>query len=299
MASWGGSLIDTDRLRREKGVISVAFELIVGSVDSKRQRGRAEPRHTTPPHAQQVAEPDVPEAHPAEEESAWETGFADEGYEVQDPSHEYSSRAADVSEHYPYYSSPEPAVPFYIPPPEVPDEAGLTEKDRIRQAEQRLLPSQPTDAPDASGPSQPFPEGANIYDADDQAHAGQSQALDDPSGGQQEPPEEPSAPTLDDLAGPAGEPSTIDKQELERQRLLAEASAPPDFPEDYDQGPGIGSSSHTGGHAAPPADAEPSAPTLDDDDEYGPPYAYGAAGTQSSAVIEPPGPAEPLPRYER
>jgi hypothetical protein len=41
-ANWAGNILDTDRVRREKGVISVAFEVVVGTKDSKRGQGTIE-----------------------------------------------------------------------------------------------------------------------------------------------------------------------------------------------------------------------------------------------------------------
>lgn len=293
LASWGGSLIDTDRLRREKGVISVAFEVVVGTVDSMRQRGRGLSRPPASTYTQQVAESSIFEG-PAEEKGGWQNGSGDDGHGhghghgPQAYSSEYGPIPADVPERYSYFSSPEPAAPVYIPPPEVPDDCGLTEKDRIRQAEQRLLPSQPTESPVAGPSTSPFLEGANIYDAEDEPEAGPSQ----PPPAQTS--EGPSAPTLDELSSGTEAPSTDDKQELERLRLLAEASVPPEFPEDCEPGPVAGPSSPTATTPSP-ATFEPSAPVLSDDEGYGPGYAM--AEPSSSHLPSPP--PEPLPRYER
>ncbi|RXG47973.1 hypothetical protein VDGE_04399 [Verticillium dahliae] len=101
----------------------------------------------------------------------------------------------------------------------------------------------------------------------------------------------PSAPTLEDIAGPASHP-TEDKLEVERQRLMNEASAPPEFPEDYEAGP-----SHR--PSAPPADAAdalPSAPVLTDEDEYGGQYSYPAGPSSPRDMGSG---SEQLPRYER
>ena len=40
LAAWGGSIIDTDHIRREKSVVCCLFEVLVGSTDSARKRGR-------------------------------------------------------------------------------------------------------------------------------------------------------------------------------------------------------------------------------------------------------------------
>ncbi|KKF94621.1 pH-response regulator protein palF/rim-8 [Ceratocystis platani] len=59
-----------------------------------------------------------------------------------------------------------------------------------------------------------------------------------------------------------------DKQELERLRLLNEASRPPELPEDYDAGEGS-SSTTVLFHASAPDTIEPSAPLLDDEGIFG------------------------------
>lgn len=193
-------------------------------------------------------------------------------------------------------------APAYIPPPQLPDESTLTEKERVRLQEQRLLPSQPPQSPEA-GPSEsaaaPEPE-PNIYDAGDEpavvrsmASAPQSAAAGAEAVGADE---APSAPTLDEVESGQGG----DKQELERQRLLQEASAPPEFPEDCEAGP-----SGQGAPRAPEADdLEPSAPVLTEEDEYGSQYTYATEtraenGATSSSAYRAAVSCEPLPRYER
>jgi hypothetical protein len=300
IASWGGRPIDTDRLRREKGVISIAFEVVVGTDDSSRQRGKNVLRRTPSFYAQQYQDQPSPYEPPINEKGVMQDGFDNDGYDPESYAHAHDDYPLHAN-HAPYapYGSgepPEPPVPFYVPPPEIPNESGLSEKDRIRQAEQRLLPSQPD-----AGPSSPsYPDGENIYDAEDEPQAGPSSqpplplppVTDDPTA----PPDEgPSAPTLDEIDVGGG---SDDKLELERQRLLAEASAPPEFPEDYD---GAGPSSSAPARPAPsaPADAfEPSAPVLGDEEHYGPHHAYQEPGPSGHGSA-PPAPAEELPRYER
>jgi len=317
LASWSTSIIDTDRLRREKGVISVVFEIVVGTLDSNRLRSKSQLKFITPSvrsqpifgHEYRGGSYDKGNLPKPVEENTY--GF--DGYPPDN-----APLLAQAGEEPPYWepapSASAPALisaPFYVPPPQLPDESGLSEKDRIKRAEERLLPSQPPETP-AAGPSQPvIPPSENIYDADDipppiplapAVPLLPSVAIDQP--------EEPSAPTLEDLAAGTSLPPTEDKQELERRRLLAEASAPPEFPEDYDNG-GMGSSSSAAaaaGPSAPPpgstAAFEPSAPVLvEDEDNYGRNFAYAsvaagpssAQGIAAEPVIEP----EPLPRYER
>ncbi|KAB8302628.1 hypothetical protein EYC80_005996 [Monilinia laxa] len=101
------------------------------------------------------------------------------------------------------------------------------------------------------------------------------------------PPLGPSAPSLSDLT-PHPPNVTDDKQELERQRLLAEASAPLEFPEVEEEG-----ESSQQGAASAPDDHEPSAPIFHEEDEYGRGYAHeDFAGLRA-------GPESLPPSYER
>lgn len=289
VTSFDGSLINTDSLKREKGVIYDSFEVIVGTTDSAR-RGKA------------VAHTNYYDGASYDEHGRWPGGWEDEDYgEQQYASPDYPPFPTEsAAQQYPFWNGrsheppslpPQPA-PSYIPPPEVPEERGLSEKERIRRAEQRLLPSQP----DAPGPAPASVAGfSRAIDTDG---AGPSTAV--PSA-PAPPLPEASAPTLDDLAASSSMPSassTDDKQELERQRLLAEASAPPEFPEDYDADTTVARPS-----APPPApivegeSTEPSAPILTEEDEYGQHFAYGEAAESSRRAASVP--PEPLPAYQR
>lgn len=313
VASWGsGRPIDTDRLRREKGVISIAFEVVVGTDDSSRQRGKTVLRGTPSVYTaqQQQQYQDLPSPYepppPNTNEKGGQGGF-DEGYDPESYAHAHDNYPppphATIRNPYSSYlpqhePPPEPPAPFYVPPPEIPDEAALSEKERIRRAETRLLPSRPEAVAGPSttmGSSYPDPE-ENIYDVEDgpqQQQAGPSSrppppqlhppASDVPQQPTAPPPNEeehaPSAPTLDDLAAAAaaggggrGRGGSDDKQELERRRLLAEASAPPEFlPEEYDGSPASGPSGSAG---VVSTGFEPSAPALADEEHYGPVHAY-------------------------
>jgi len=305
LASWSSSIIDTDRLRREKGVISVMFELIVGTLDTSRLRGKSQLKLTPSIRSQVITAPE-------DRGSSYEKGYLpkpveEDEYEFDGYPHDYAPVPPQHAEQYwdPALSA-SISAPFYVPPPDVPDDSALTEKDRIRRAEERLLPSEPPGV-SVAGPSNPVATGdENIYDADDQSSAhprgllppaeivGQSEAA--------------SAPTLADLTTGVN-PPTEDKQELERRRLLTEASAPPEFPEDYDNGGnGSGSSAAAAGPSAPPLAStsafEPSAPVLvEEEDSYGPDFSYASVAGPSSptqgVATEPLVEREQLPRYER
>ncbi|KAL0938857.1 ph response protein [Colletotrichum truncatum] len=280
LTSWGGNVIDTDRLRREKGVISVVFEVILGTTDSTRLRGRSNTVRTYQLHEESLSREEITSPWPLDDiraddgESYWPPTTP----QVPGPLNRRPTITIQPT------SPPEEMqAPAYIPPPQIQDDNNLSEKERARRQEERLLPSQPPQA-SAAGPSgASAPPEPNIYDAEDEPppetptpHEGNHSLV------------QPSAPTLDDLSTGHGGRAE-DKQELERQRLMNEASAPPEFPDDYDAGPSA---------SAPPADApEPSAPALADEDDYGEQYSYRTevgAGQSGHA-----GGSEPLPRYER
>ncbi|KAI1336857.1 arrestin [Xylariaceae sp. FL0016] len=301
LANWNGTIVDTDHLRRERGVISVSFEVVVGTTDSTRSHGKAVVRPTL------TVQPPSQQGVPIEEEDyTWQNeqngGFEYNGdydttylqHSPHGPPHGRFPSAMSPQTSYYDFQGYETQAPIYIPPPERPNEAALTDKERVRKAEERLLPSQPSQ-PSASGagPSQPLAPSDLGVPTDNGIH--------DPSAPSAPVPledsiaEEASAPTLADLSQQSTEGTHMDdKQELERRRLLEEASAPPDMPEDFD----------VAGPSAPPANIagpsnpephEPSAPTLHEHDGYGHRDPMHAIPGPSA----PTGGAEPLPKYER
>lgn len=295
VASYDGSLINTDALKREKGVIFDSFEVVVGTLNSSK-RGKAVRQgslvHT---HTDYYEGTNYPENGP------WSGGWDEEAYGTGDNfAQVLPPFSGDPAAQYPFWNGtayPEPAsnsVPQYVPPPEIANESGLSEKERIRRAEQRLLPSQPDAAPP------PPPVSDNAGRSSSHVTAPTAPTRSPPSHISENTEETPSAPTLDELsAGSSTAPNaglTDDKQEMERRRLLAEASAPPEFPDD-DVG-GVGSNT-VAGPSAPPVlhEVEPSAPILTEEEEYGFQFSYNdAAGPSQSA---PRAPLEPLPAYQR
>ncbi|KAI0146576.1 arrestin [Pestalotiopsis sp. NC0098] len=293
-SNWNGSLVDTDHLRREKGVISVSFEVVVGNLDTNRSRSKAAVRPMLtlhpPSDAGQPAEPNQTsykwQDNHGESGDYHEHGASSMPY---DPPQTWASSSAPAE--VPGYSSygHDASVPAYVPPPQMPDQDGLTEKERVRQAEQRLLPSQPSAPPDepVAGPSQPSAPSDTTPRARPLAHVDSAVEVG----------EGPSAPALADLSTAAAHANPVDdKQELERRRLMAEASAPPEIPEDYE---GSGPSAPPQDAAGPSTGHEPSAPVLSDQDLYGTHDSFeNIAGPSTSR-----GPneheAEHLPKYER
>lgn len=304
--SWSTNVVNTENLRREKGVIYDAMELIVGTLDSTRTRGKMSRTTTYPPTASLNSQ----EGHA--------TLNGDYRPSLRLPSRSYTTPPPPLPEEQPYHEPPEShspppppppihvadhltnaSAPAYFPPPDLPSVGDLSEKERVRLQEQRLLPSQPPasapeagpSGPSASAPSEPdssapgpsapsapsAPLEENIYDADDR------QTVLPPMTPAEN---EPSAPMLDDVDAPRSQ-SPPDKLEAERQRLLNEASAPPEFPDDA-RASGSGA---RGG--AEQEEEEPSAPVFSEEDNYGAHYSYGAVGGAGG------GSSEPLPKYER
>lgn len=337
-ATGSTSILDTSHLKRIQGVVPGYYEVIVGTTDSNRLRGKGPQRPSLTPSV--TGGPSYVESeYNNNEKGGWPSSMHDDdgyGPESANEDYDYASYPPQTTHPRDYVNQPpywnyvpdsshreqEIPAPHYIPPPDLPDENDLTEKERIRRAEQRLLPSQPPIAgPSSSSAALPSPSasnhamdsslllnGDNIYDAEDDVPTPAATPATAPPFEHTPAPEYtptpaedlPSAPTLEELdqppplsRGPSHHPlsATEDKQELERRRLLAEASAPPEFPEDYvpDEGggpvtpAGPSSSGSVGGGpsappSAPPAAFEPSAPVFFEDDEDYRGGGYAAAG---------------------
>ncbi|PLB37897.1 pH response protein PalF [Aspergillus candidus] len=268
-ANWSGNILDTDQIRREKGVVAVAFEVVIGTRDSHRTVSA----QRTPSTAAGSDARSDDHGSPEEPTSPLRAG------EIADP----TASPADYGFPHPdaYWTEypegpPPPPRPFQslgemvaTPPTEDP----VDEKTRLRRAEQTLLPSQPpaagaaeaedagvgpSSAPDAATPTAPV-----LEDDDRSIHGYQhlpSPAVDGGGG-------RSALPSADsDQTVVTGGPRVDDKQEMERRRLLMEASAP-------------------GDHDSPVADG-PSAPLFHEDDD--------------TPLVGRTAPAdETLPRYQR
>lgn len=286
-ANWAGNILDTDQIRREKGVIAVAFEVVVGTRDSQRGQAKATTSTASGTPANEFPS-SIGNAPIAEGGDEWHTDpspmpSAPEEYPVQN---DYGF--PEVS-HFEEYGDgyAQPYEPYQHPPfgpmvAEPQPEEPMDEKARLRRAEETLLPSRPPEEPEV-GPSMaemavptapvlPEDDHLNHYHhvpsapvlengispAVMSAESVQTVVPGHPVAGPSVPPPPPPPPSSGD-----------DKQELERQRLMMEASAP----EDPEQ-------PSTGG----PVGGGPSAPVLDEDDELVGVTAHGD---------------ESLPRYQR
>jgi hypothetical protein len=248
LATWGGAVVDTDQIRRVKSVVSCRYEILVGTVDSTRDLGKSE----SP----------VVATNPDEQTNGWARDESmptsdtmippmivtdDELYEEPESHLNQTHQQQQQNLHYQnrYRSA--------IPQPQIPkDEAELDEKTRMRLAEERLMPSAPgmdgepsTSSGSQHGhyqPSAPPPEAlyspttSALDDLDHDAH------YSDPVPGY--PPEEggdghghhwEENVQLHSAAGDENA-ATDDKHELQRRRMLLEASAPPEADANDEEG---------------------------------------------------------------
>ena len=256
---FGSTIVDTASVRRDKGVVSCSFEVIIGTKDSERKKGKRKAVEAvdTPeihPVEQQQVEPQLerqPQAQPDEQEYDWYDTAAYHDPRYYEYQYWYYQQHGHFMPDYPPPDGQQQAydVPPPLPVPQLQDESQMTEKERIRQAETRLLPSQPpgvdmeeSDAAYASSaPTAPyFPEENEGVSVPPAWHAGSSSqpsasASVRPNGvllsAEQRENRFPTAPAYEPPAGSssahASAAATDDKQELRRQELQAAASAPP------------------------------------------------------------------------
>ncbi|PGH30980.1 hypothetical protein GX50_06253 [[Emmonsia] crescens] len=287
---WASNILDTDQVRREKSVVACVFEVVIGTKDS----GKAHPQTS---EANPTADNHPVTSQTVRHNNATEWGHQ-HPYAHQYDDHDYTyENGYDNDEvsawrgHPPHSQSPYPPPQFI--PPALPEEA-VDEKTRLRRAEETLLPSSPSqnDAVQA-GPSTATPAiapSAPIFSEDspvenptncfnsqfpDRNSLASAPSIDTITPAPQSNIDMPSSPSSSDAMRTRTTPQD-DKQELERQRLLAQASSPELQNRSIDET--IASS--------PPISEEcrfaPSAPMLTEDDL-----------TQSLATTE------LLPRYRR
>ncbi|KAJ9296071.1 hypothetical protein DTO271G3_5646 [Paecilomyces variotii] len=248
-ANWAGNIMDTDQIRREKGVVALVFEVVVGTRDSGRhQRHLAEEELNAVPMSDEDRQEYDNDATPEEE-------YAQQNYYSNG---DYQSHQEDYWRDYPTDSVEQPFQSpdhMVVPPPTQPEEP-VDEKTRLRRMEEMLLPSQPPGEA-AAGPSTAPAQAPTAPDLPDEDEL---YDYNPPLPRQAVPP--PPILSVDtvvpgpDLAALSGSgaphPPTEDKRELERQRLIAQASAPEATAEDSRPGPST--------------EAAPTAPDLDEED---------------------------------
>lgn len=164
VSAWGGNFIDTESIRRDKSVVTCVFEVVIGTKDSDRKGKRKQERELEPETQQGVHQIELAPGDPRYHPSAAEQEYY--GYDYQDQYHGqygYGERYQDGYQgeypegYYPEnayqnygYPTAEPLPHPQFPPPNPEPESQLSEKERLRQAEAGLLPSQPPTTPDPS-----------------------------------------------------------------------------------------------------------------------------------------------------
>ena len=291
---FGSTIIDTAPIRRDKSVVTSTFEVIIGTRDSERRKGKRKLMETiTEPEQQPQLEQQYQEQPQDSDQAAnwndynayyyswyaqqyWDWYYANQSNHVQQ----------DAGAEDPSYMQPPPPPPP-VPLPQMPDESQMTEKERMRQAEQRLLPSHPPgmengDGDVEAGASAPYLHGESdaLESAPNYEIATSSAAtsvpgpsasiLDRPRQMSLVPEYEPPEAGSSVMAVPARD----DKQEMQRQELQNSASAPP-VEED----------------AEPSDPTEATAPTLTDVDESLPNNVHDSHADAMAATD--------LPQYER
>ena len=276
----GFGCLDTSQIRRERSVVSWPFELIVGTRDSERKRGK---------QSEDFQASETTQSGPPAATTRVSTGSVEP---VTD------QRTSGIQFRVPEHSGDSPQYTnitqvYAIPPPE-PEET-VDEKTRLRQAEQRLLPSAPPGEPLGSKSTQPSaPEAVDHedfvyrYRLHQPVHPEPFSSLlatDLPQSSVQRQVghhySHGSSPTL---AGPSD-----DKQELEIRRLQLAASSPEE--------------DGTGSAGTSEALPQPSAPVVSDTeqgDDLDQPYSFDLRGSSPPlSQSENHDASESLPVYRR
>ena len=206
----GFNYLITDQLRRTKGVIFTRTKVIIGTRDSGRSRGKQrQQRFITETSMSIRASIEL-----GRELGPQDTNDNEQSYSMMQNDDLNGTDAIDNHQ------------VTWMPPPQI--DQDVDEKTRMRRAEERLLPSAPPPADDGGEPSSsliPAPSAPPAIDEEDFIHR---YALSAPA--YDELPRQPqgtSNGTMPNyiLPQPVAGPQD-DKQELERQRLLALASSP-------------------------------------------------------------------------
>ncbi|OCK79338.1 hypothetical protein K432DRAFT_383139 [Lepidopterella palustris CBS 459.81] len=303
LSAWGGNFIDTDSIRRDKSVVSSMFEIVIGTMDSDRKgKRRQQPQETETDTIQDPRryirdipmEPDDSQFYssPADQEyygyDHQDEYYGQYGYGGPCPEGQYTDGGyRDGTYQDPEYreSGPLPRLhlPFPSTEPAEPAER-ISEKELLRRAEARLLPSQPPASSSENAAASEFlPPSAPILPDDDTlvisgppnpstlSHF--SPALSSTICDQYPPHAQNYAPSA---PGSSWISASDDKHELQRRRLEMERSAPEDAPGDEGPSSVVQSTSAL----------VPSAPALDEDDQL------LSGGDRSADYVD-------LPRYER
>jgi len=252
----GFGCLDTSQIRRERSVVSWPFEIVVGTRDSERRRGRNdEDTHIS----------NATRSRPSLATTRSSIGSVSPGtnHEIHDNLNTYRHGSDS------YFGNPQNLANFpqhvnvpqttLIPPPELEE---IDEKTRLQRAEQRLLPSQPPGQ--SSAPEHPRPSAPEAVDHEDFVY--RYRLYQPASRGTCPTYPETIVPELsirfneenqqtDELVHAPVRPNE-DKKELEMRRLQMAASSPEEDAADSEPRPG--------------SFPQPTASAVDEDDElYG------------------------------
>lgn len=255
----GGCVIGTDAIRRQKNVVASTFEVTIGSEDSFRGRTRKIANYYTPNIVAEenrrqerlmiMTHPLTKNRQPSKasprlmeirEELEDRESIVDHNFCYED---ENSSQYLELSpcedcNHNYFHNSLDHPTPVQNPstsiqPPKISTDEELSEKERIKRAEERLLPGSPPIENESSfslayiptvPPCIPEDKIDNYYDLTSDVPPTNFQALGNflaPTSSSQRVHHDSVLNSSEQSLG-AGD----DKQELERQRLLANVSSP-------------------------------------------------------------------------
>jgi arrestin-related trafficking adapter 9 len=266
---WSNSILDTTSLRRHKSVVTFELSVTIGTKDSSRGKKPVAPVSET--QGTTLYQP----SYDGYEEGSWNENeddywYYDENGQVQyyDPSY-YEAYDGDYGfydgQQYPPQNDqqqhqPPPAAEAPPPPPV----EEVDEKTRLRRQEELLMPTQPPEQGESSfRTNNLMPSAPSLDEVAQDAEEARSNITTPSTPG---PPASVASARSADTVRPystppppatstdAGLQPTEDKQELERRRIMAQASAPP--PVDNGEGSSAGPTGPV---------LTPSAPTLPDD----------------------------------
>lgn len=265
---------NTDQIRREKSVVFCNFEVIMGTKDTERKNSKrpAGNREDSPVPRWSYGSDHCSREAQIHQGTAAPAASSSHGGPLR-PLRPHDQRNLEDCTQHPMAPV---ATPLYIPPER---DDPVDEKTRLRRAEEYLLPSAPPLDDDGvsstslqvapSAPSQDVLEAAyHHYEPSAPVYDGPPSAV---SAATDRSTETAADHHADRSAGM--DDTYCDKQELERQRLLAAVSSPDDGEGEESEAPG------------PRANPTPSAPVLHESDEYHSPHGH-PSGT------------EYLPRYQ-
>ena len=265
--SSGFCFLETSQIRREKGVLTHISEIVVGTCDSSRQRSKLVNR------ASRLVPIDVGTMDENEARVIFTNDVGKEQQHYKDCENQSFEEALFRNQPMDYPS------PRFVPPLEVEDH--VDEKTRLQRAERLLLPSAPPNETSTSSSATNHDQASAPTHFDDYDFASRGIRLGPSAPAYEEPSTSSQQPTTRreprhvELNGHYPTHTTVlleDKQELERQRLQAQASSPEEDAVTTES----------------TRDAQATAPVLDEDSSYN----ASLMGTQQRS-------SERLPQYQR